>query len=93
MPTIERWPDSTVAVLEDDGQVRLLILQQPDKDVLDKWMELYPHLPITEAACEFMCAQEPEEDIPTRLATLYPHLADIIADALRRLAEGIYART
>ena len=56
MPTIERWPEG-LAVLEDDGQVRLLILQRPDADTLARWQALYPHLPIADAV-----AQLQEED-------------------------------
>ena len=48
MPPIERWPEG-VAIMEDDGQVRLLILQRPDADTLARWQALYPHLPIAEA--------------------------------------------
>ena len=42
-----------MAVLEDDGQVRLLILRRPDGDALARWEALYPHLPIAEAVREF----------------------------------------
>ena len=54
MPTIEHWPDQDgVAVIEDDGQVRLLILRQPDEETLARWQALYPHLPIADAVREF----------------------------------------
>ena len=54
MPTIQHWPETAgVAVLEDDGQVRLLILQPPDADTLARWEALYPHLPIAQAVREF----------------------------------------
>ena len=52
MPTVERWPEG-VAVIEDDGQVRLLILRQPDADTLARWEALYPHLPIADAVRQF----------------------------------------
>ena len=54
MPKIENWPHSNaVAVLEGDGQVRLLILQPPDAATIARWEALYPHLPIAEAAKQF----------------------------------------
>ena len=55
MPEIEHWPESDgVAVIEDDGQVRLLILQQPDAETLADWVARYPHLPIAGAVGEFV---------------------------------------
>ena len=54
MPTLKNWPHiGGVAVCEDDGQVRLLILKQPDDDTLARWQALYPHLPIAEAVEDF----------------------------------------
>ena len=54
MPTIEHWPDTAaVAVIEDDRQVRLLILRSPDDETAARWQALYPHLPIAEAVREF----------------------------------------
>ena len=49
------WPETCrpVAVIEDNGQVRLLILRQPDDDTLSRWEALYPHLPIADAVQEF----------------------------------------
>ena len=52
MPTIDCWNEG-VAVIEDDGQVRLLILRQPDDDTRARWQALYPHLPIEQAIREF----------------------------------------
>ena len=50
MPMYEYWPDTdAVALSEDDGQVRLLVLQPPDDATLSEWLERYPHLPVTEA--------------------------------------------
>ena len=54
MPVIEHWAHTGgVAVIEDDGQVRLLILRRPDDDTLARWRVLYPHLPVDDAVREF----------------------------------------
>ena len=42
-----------MAVIEDDRQVRLLILRSPDDETAARWQALYPHLPIAEAVREF----------------------------------------
>ena len=54
MPNIERWHQpGGIALIEDDGQVRLLILRGPDEDTLARWQALYPHLPVAEAVRQF----------------------------------------